>query len=196
LQIILRKGIAMTDSNVPVRERRGFLAKLFAVAGGSAALLAPTALGTAVFLNPLGQKGQSGDFRKLTTLDALPEDGSPMKVSVIAERTDAWNRFPNESIGAVYLRKNMKDGHAEVEALQVVCPHAGCSIMYESGEKGGKFYCPCHGASFDPAGKRTDAVSQSPRDMDSLEVEIRNAQEVWVKFQSFATGTARKVAQG
>ena len=186
----------MTDPNTPIHERRGFLAKLFAIAGGGAALLAPAALGAVSFLNPLRQKGQAGDFFKLASLDILPEDGAPMKFSVVAERVDAWNRYPNESIGAVYLRRTGgKNGKIEVEALQVVCPHAGCSIAYEPGEKGGKFFCPCHGASFDLAGTRTDQTSQSPRDMDALDVEIRNAGEVWVKFQSFATGTARKSAQ-
>jgi menaquinol-cytochrome c reductase iron-sulfur subunit len=186
----------MTDPNTPIQERRGFLAKMFAIVGGGAALLVPAALGAAAFLNPLRQKGQAGEFRKLATLDVLPEDGTPMKFSVIAERTDAWNRYPNESIGAVYLRRaGKKDGKDAVEALQVICPHAGCSIMYESGEKGGKFYCPCHGASFDLAGARTDHTSQSPRDMDALEVEIRHAGEIWVKFQSFATGTSQKKAQ-
>ncbi len=32
--------------------------------------------------------------------------------------------------------------------------------------------------------------------MDSLEVEIRNNSEVWVKFQTFDVGTAKKVASG
>jgi menaquinol-cytochrome c reductase iron-sulfur subunit len=183
-----------TESNSPLQERRGFLAKLFAIVGGGAALLVPAALGTASFLNPLRQKGQVGEFRKLTVLDVLPEDGAPMKFSIVAERSDAWNRYPNESIGAVYLRTPDKKS-GKVEALQVVCPHAGCSIMYEPNEKGGKFYCPCHSASFDLAGTRTDQTSPSPRNMDALEVEIRNGNEVWVKFQSFVTGTSQKKAQ-
>jgi menaquinol-cytochrome c reductase iron-sulfur subunit len=186
----------MTEPKIPLRERRGFLAKTIAILGGGAALLAPAALGAVSFLNPLRQKGQAGEFFKLAALDALPEDGTPMKFSVVAERSDAWNRYPNESIGAVYLRRiGKKNGKVAVEALQVVCPHAGCSIMHEPGEKGGKFFCPCHNASFDLAGTRTDQTSPSPRDMDALESEIRNGGEVWVKFQSFVTGTAQKTAQ-
>jgi menaquinol-cytochrome c reductase iron-sulfur subunit len=187
----------MNDPNTPLQERRSFLAKFFAVAGGGAALLVPTALGVVSFFSPLlRQKKHAGDFLKLATLDVLPEDGAPMKFAVIAERTDAWNRYPNESIGAVYLRQlGKKDGKDEVEALQVICPHAGCSIMYEPGEKGGKFFCPCHAAAFDLAGMRTEPSSQSPRDMDTLETEIRNGNEVWVKFQTFATGTSKKNAQ-
>ena len=186
----------MSDPNAPIRERRGFLAKLFAIVGGGAALLVPAALGAVSFFNPLRRKGLAGEFRKLAMLDSLREDGTPTKVSIIAERVDAWNRFPNESVGAVYLRRTgKKDGKVEVEALQVICPHAGCSIAYESNEKGGIFYCPCHSASFDLDGTRSDAASPSPRDMDSLEVEIRNGNEVWVKFQTFASGTSKKTAQ-
>ena len=130
---------------------------------------------------------------RLASLDTVPTDGAPIKVPVIADRTDAWNVFPNAPIGAVYFRRTGKD---QVEALQVVCPHAGCSINFEGSATQGKFFCPCHAASFDLAGRRTDPTSPSPRNMDSLEVEIRNKNEVWVKFQTFGVGTAKKIAQG
>jgi menaquinol-cytochrome c reductase iron-sulfur subunit len=171
--------------------RRGFLAQALAVLCGGFALLIPAAAGALAFLNPLRQKSTSGQFMRLAALDVLPSDGTPQKVPVVADRIDGWNRYPLEPIGAVFL--SHKNG--KVSALQVVCPHAGCSINYESAS-GGKFFCPCHAASFDLAGKRTDATSPSPRDMDSLEVEIRNKNEVWVKFQTFALGKSAKVAQG
>jgi len=145
--------------------------------------------GVVTFLNPLRQKSQGGQFVRLASLEAIPQDGSPLKTPVIADRTDAWSRFPAEPIGAVFLRRS----NGNVAALQVICPHAGCSINYDAA--GRKYFCPCHAASFDLAGKRTDATSPSPRNMDSLEVEIRNKNEVWVKFQTFGVGTAKKVAQ-
>jgi Rieske Fe-S protein len=183
----------MSTPTIP--ERRGFLAKMFALVGGGAALLAPAALGVASFLNPLRQKGQSGDF-DVAKLDALPEDGSPVKFPIIGERIDAWSRSPRQAIGAVYLRRiRQADGSEKVEALQVVCPHAGCTILYESSTEGGKFFCPCHRASFDLAGKRADAVSPSPRDMDSLDTKILDDGTIQVKFRSFASGTAEKRAQ-
>jgi menaquinol-cytochrome c reductase iron-sulfur subunit len=172
--------------------RRGFLGRAAAVICGGFALLVPTAVSIAAFLNPLRQKSQSGQFMRLVSLEVLPEDGTPRKVPVIADRTDAWNTYPAEPIGAVFLRRK----GAEISALQVICPHAGCSINYESSSSGGKFFCPCHAASFDLAGKRTDATSPSPRDMDTLDVEVRNKNEVWVKFETFGVGTAKKVAQG
>jgi menaquinol-cytochrome c reductase iron-sulfur subunit len=172
--------------------RRGFLAQAAAILGGTLVLLVSAVTGIVAFLNPLRQKSQSGQFLRLASLSVLPEDGTPQKVPVIADRTDAWSRFPAEPIGAVFLRRTGQ----QVTAMQVVCPHAGCSINFEGSTQGGKFFCPCHRASFDIAGKRTDAVSPSPRDMDSLEVEIRNQSEVWVKFQTFALGTPNATAQG
>jgi menaquinol-cytochrome c reductase iron-sulfur subunit len=169
------------------------LARFTAILAGAAAMLTPAAAGIIAFLNPLRQKTRAGEFIRVTNLDSLPEDGSPQKFPVIADRRDAWNLFPNEPIGAVYLRRT---GNNKVEALQVVCPHAGCTIMLESGKDGKKFLCPCHTACFDLAGKRLDAASPSPRDMDSLDAEIRENNEVWVKFQNFTPGISRKFAQG
>ncbi|MCX5772583.1 MAG: Rieske (2Fe-2S) protein [Candidatus Hydrogenedentes bacterium] len=172
--------------------RRCFFVQAGALFFGGVAALVPAAVGVIAFLNPLRQKGQAGGFIKAGPLAAVPEDGTPRRFALIADRIDAWNRFANEPIGAVYLRR-LPAG--QLQALQAICPHAGCSINYEGAAQGGKFFCPCHGASFDLAGQRTDSTSPSPRDMDALEVEIRNGGEVWVKFQNFRTGTSKKVAQ-
>jgi menaquinol-cytochrome c reductase iron-sulfur subunit len=173
--------------------RRGFLGKATAIVCGVAALAVPTTVGAVAFLNPLRQKSQGGQFMRLASLDAIPTDGTPLKVSVIADRTDAWNRFPKEAIGAVFLSRTVGRPGAVPTALQVICPHAGCSIAFDA--SGRKYFCPCHAASFDLAGNRTDMTSPSPRNMDTLEVEVRNKNEVWVKFQTFVIGTAEKVAQ-
>jgi menaquinol-cytochrome c reductase iron-sulfur subunit len=168
--------------------RRGFIAKAVALLIGAAAYLPPVAAGAWVFLNPLRQKSQGGRMFRLATLETLDE--VPKKFPVIADRTDAWNRFPNEPVGAVYLRKT---GDDKVEAIHVVCPHAGCSVQYQA--EGKKFFCPCHSASFDLAGARLDETSPSPRNLDTLDVEIRDGNEVWVKFANFRTGTPEKIEE-
>ncbi len=175
-------------------DRRRFITKTIALVCGGFSLLVPAAIGVVAFLNPLRQKSTGGDFMKLASLEVLSEDGTPRKFPVVADRSDAWNRFPDEPIGAVFLRRTAEN---KVEAFQVVCPHAGCSIVYEAstGEEPGKFFCPCHAAGFGLGGERLDKTSPSPRDMDSLEVEVRNNTEVWVKFQNFQSGTAKKVVQ-
>ncbi|MBN2024249.1 MAG: Rieske 2Fe-2S domain-containing protein [Pirellulales bacterium] len=171
--------------------RRGFLSKLLALALGALALAVPAVVGLISALNPLRVKGQGGRFFRVTSLDALPEDGTPRRFPIIADRKDAWTLFPNQPIGSVFLRRT---GPSEVKALAVICPHAGCFIDFDA--KAGGFLCPCHMAHFDLDGKRTDEQSQSPRDMDPLEeVEIRDKRDVYVKFQRFQTGTPQRIVE-
>jgi len=184
-----RESGCRCDSIGSANPRRKFLQNTLALASGGLALAAPALAGLAALLNPLRTKSKAGQFIRVASLDALSEAGPPMAVSVVADRTDAWNRFPNEPIGALFLQRTGSD---RVEALSVVCPHAGCSVQYESAQ--GKFFCPCHAANFDLAGKRLDETSASPRDLDSLETEVR-AGEVWVRFQSFRAGIAEKVEE-
>jgi len=112
-----------------------------------------------------------------------------VKTPAIMDRVDAWNRFPKQPVGAVFLRRTARD---QVLALQVVCPHAGCFVDYDEAKQ--RFFCPCHKASFDLEGKRLEASSESPRDLDTLEVEVRGS-EVWVKFERFQPGTSDKIPQ-
>lgn len=180
------------NGNNDCEHRRGFIAVVLALI----AMATPLLIGLIAWLNPMRQKGQAGRFFRIATTDALPEDGTPRKFPVIADRKDAWTIFPNEPIGSVFLsRVGSKSGKPEdLQALCVICPHAGCFIGYD--EKSNNFLCPCHTAYFDLCGKRTDAKSQSPRDMDALdEIEIRNGNEIWVKFQNFRTGSSAKVAK-
>ena len=172
--------------------RRGFLAQAIAVVLGAVALLVPAVVGIVAFLNPLRQKGLAGEFMRLTSLDVLPEDGTPRKFPIIADRTDAWNRFPNEPIGAVFLRRT---GANEVQAFNVICPHEGCAVQFQASPEGGKFFCPCHAANFSLDGTVLDTPPISPRRLDELAAEIRNGTEVWVKFQNFKWGTSEKEAK-
>ena len=175
----------------PNTPRRGVLGSFLAWVLGLCALGPSFVAGIAAFLSPLAGKAQKGLLLRLTTLDNLPKDGTPRKFPVIAEKRNGWT-FSREPVGAVYLRL-LPNG--DIQALHVVCPHAGCAIEYRAGDASGKegqFVCPCHLAHFDLSGKRLDAVSPSPRDMDTLRVELRDT-EVWVEFQNFQLGTAVKI---
>lgn len=172
----------------PTDERRGFCTNAIALLLGGAACLAPAAVGVYTFLAaPFQRKSQAGRSFPLTSLASLAVGDPPKKFSILADRDDAWNHFPNQPIGSVLLRRTAED---EVLAINVVCPHAGCSVQYEAADD--KLYCPCHRASFDLSGKRLDATSPSPRDLDTLQVKITDGQ-VWVQFRNFQTGSSRKV---
>jgi menaquinol-cytochrome c reductase iron-sulfur subunit len=164
--------------------RRGFLGVLAALGLAAVAYLTPVLAALAAVLHPLRGQGQAARFFKLGLLDALPEDGTPHKAAVIADRSDAWTRFPREPIGSVFLRRL---GKTEVEAVHTTCPHAGCSVGYDAEKK--IFFCPCHRATFALDGKRLDSNSPSPRDLDTLPVKIED-RAVWVQFQNFRVGVA------
>ena len=162
-------------------ERRGFIKFLCIVIGGIVSAV-PFGAGIWAYINPLTrEKGVDGDgFLKITSLDAIPDDGTPAKFSVIADKEDAWNKFKNISVGAIYLRKEA----GKVKALHTVCPHLGCFIDYRSTKS--DFFCPCHNSNFKLDGSIVSGVS--PRPMDPLKIEISNKVEVWVKFQNFQPG--------
>ena len=125
---------------------------------------------------------------RVTTLEALPNDGVPRKFPVLATRVDAWNTFNQVAIGAVYL---LRTSDNQLQAFNVVCPHAGCFVDYLP-EKG-HYSCPCHNSTFALNGKISDPSSPSPRAMDKLSAQIRNETEVWVKFQNFQAGEPRQI---
>ncbi len=180
----------MTDQPNPAdSDRRGFLKGTGAVILGAGALSVPVGAGLAVFLEKQPTNAATGSFIRITSLEALPEDGVPRKFSILAERTNAWNRESAAPIGAIYLRR-LKEN--KVEAFNVICPHAGCLVEY-AGERD-SYLCPCHESTFALDGSINDPKSPSPRGLDALEVEIRDETEVWVRFQNFRTGSSQKVA--
>jgi menaquinol-cytochrome c reductase iron-sulfur subunit len=168
--------------------RRGFLRGLGAIALGLGAVLVPLVTGLVTFLSPLRRRAGAADEVRITTLDGLPEDGVPRRFPVVTTQQMGWTRTPNARVGAVFLRRT---GPEQVEALNVICPHAGCVVRYASEAE--EFQCPCHKSSFDLAGRIAGQSSPSPRDLDTLDVEIREGNEVWVRFQNFRTGRADKV---
>jgi Rieske Fe-S protein len=78
---------------------------------------------------------------------------------------------------------------SEVRAFNAACPHVSGPITWR--EESQDFYCPLHESRFGPDGARLAVASPSPRDLDSLEVELRE-REVWVRFQNFTPNTGEK----
>ena len=169
-------------------QRRAFVKKAGAVLLGGLAAAIPATAGLTVFLDPLRRRGHSGDFVRVASVDSVPPDGIPRKFSVVADRVDAWNKSPHVPIGAIYLRRTQD---SKFEALNVVCPHAGCFVDFVAGEKA--FSCPCHNSKFALDGAIADPKSPSPRALDALAVEIRNETEIWVNFQNFLAGKRERI---
>jgi menaquinol-cytochrome c reductase iron-sulfur subunit len=168
--------------------RREFCKKICAACAGGLVTVVPVAAGVTVFLDPLRLQSASLGAIWVTTMDAIPADGVPRKFPVLASRVDAWNKFSQVPIGAVYLRR---PNASDVQALNVVCPHAGCFVDFLPGRM--IFECPCHKSVFNLDGQIATKNSPAPRPMDSLTVELRNGKEIWVKFQNYEAGHAQKI---
>jgi len=179
--------------------RRAFLGTSIAAGAiGAALALFPLGSGALVLLDPLRKRkaggesegGEGGAFLRIATLDSLPADGTPVQVPVISDLTDAWNREPNQPIGAVYLSRSGD----EVKCFNAICPHAGCFVGYSAERK--IYQCPCHTSSFKLDGSII-APSPSPRDMDELEVDSERLKtgEVWIRFVNFLSGKHDRVAK-
>jgi menaquinol-cytochrome c reductase iron-sulfur subunit len=175
-----------SDGPKEAEPRRNFLAAAGAVVVGAIAAAVPLGAGVTALLDPLRRRAGDSDMVLVTKLSAVPEDGSPRKFTVTTDRVDAWATYENTPVGAVYLRRT----DAGILALNTVCPHAGCFVGVAPDRS--RFACPCHKSSFDLDGAVNDPASPSPRDMDSLEVDVRNGDEVWVRFQHFLPGREDK----
>jgi menaquinol-cytochrome c reductase iron-sulfur subunit len=183
--------VSIKTSDAP-SNRRAFFAAAAAILAGAIAVLTPIGVGIASFLTPLFRKNSSSKVR-VALLDQVPDDGRPRYFPVIADREDAWTRYPAQRIGAVYLIRQA--GEEKPTAFTAKCPHAGCFIGYTPGED--LFKCPCHTSSFKLDGTRARGDAEvSPRDMDALPVDIKTVKtadgqelaEVWVEFIDFQTG--------
>ncbi|HJT33000.1 MAG TPA: Rieske 2Fe-2S domain-containing protein [Pirellulales bacterium] len=195
-QAAAREPISANDE-----PRRGFLGKAAAVVIGGLIAVFPAAAGMFTFCDPLrararggngGDKEKPGRLVRVTSLEAVPDDGVPRQFPVIADRQDAWNRFPDEAIGAVYLRRTK--GSEGVEAFNAICPHAGCFVNFD--RKQNVYQCPCHDSSFDLSGKCQHGPS--PRSLDALDTELRPAgkeQYIWVRFVNYYAGKKEQIAK-
>jgi Rieske Fe-S protein len=163
--------------------------RLLAVVCGGIAGAVPFLSGLVVILDPLRRKADGKGFLRVTTLDSVPEDGIARYFPVVTDRTDAWNRYLDEPIGAVFLRR--EPGATELQCFNAICPHAGCFVDFNIPDK--QFSCPCHDSKFQPNGVRLNPEScPSPRDLDTLAVELKDG-VVWVDFKNFLTATPDKV---
>ena len=171
-----------------VGDRREFLKSAACVALGGACMLAPVAVGVTVLLGPLRLPPPDGLWVQLTKLDGLTVGAEPRLFQVFIERTDAWTRHARNAVGSVFLER-LDD--KTVRAFQSACPHLGCAVEWRKEQK--DYFCPCHNSAFSQEGKIIPP-SPSARNLDTLDVEIREDNQVWVKFQNFKAGVKEKLA--
>ena len=64
-------------------------------------------------------------------------DSVPREFSVVTDRHDAWTLEENVKLGSVWL---IKRASGKVDCFSTVCPHLGCAVDYDAGNK--RFACP------------------------------------------------------
>ena len=166
--------------------RRGFFVKAAAVVIGGIVGLFPFLTGLVVFSDPWRRKSAGGKWFLVGSIDSL-KAGIPQRVAIVGTRRDAWSEYRDEPIGAVFLVAG--PGKTKVEAFNTTCPHLGCSVGFQPAKD--CFVCPCHTSAFNLQGETLNPVS--PRNMDSLECEVRKSGEIWVKYEDFVSGTSHKI---
>lgn len=197
-----------SDASPPGEPRRNFIVQFLAAAIGAVVGAVPAVFGTLFFLDPLIRKPEpaeaggdggnedgrprkvDGYIRMAVSVDALEENGPPQRYTVFDDIIDAWNKFPNQPIGSVWLRKI----EGQVIAFNTICPHLGCAIEHRSAEN--DFYCPCHTSAFELDGKKKNPIP--PRDMDDLDIKYEGEDwiqpgEIWIKYENYRAATSEKV---
>jgi len=161
----------------------------------NAAIVGASAFAALSFLAyPLARKRKASEYVRVAPLSAL-NSSAPTRVAVMAERSDAFLRFPVSPVGQVWLDADagVESSSAQVRCLQTICPHLGCSIEYVPDRAG--YACPCHTSDFSRDGRRL--TGPSPRDMDELECRVSDPDgegQRWVeiRYQQFRTGMAER----
>ena len=192
-----------TESAAIGQPRRNFMVEFLAAAIGVVVGVVPAITGGLFFLHPLFKgkdeknadtasrpdapvKDDKGRLKTSVTLESLPDDGTPLQLKMLDDIVDAWNLFPNQEIGSIWIRK-VGD---QVIAFNTICPHLGCAVEHRAAK--GDFYCPCHLSSFDLDGKTQNEIP--PRDMDTLDVAVKDDGTVWVKYEKFRGAISEKVS--
>ena len=184
---------ASTSTDSQHTPRRGFLAAAGAIVIGALVSLTPLVAGIAFFLDPILRRranfkgGDADGFLSVTKLADLPDDGTPLRFVLRADKIDAWNEFKDQTIGTVYLRKMPGD---QIIAFNDTCPHLGCKVDYQEGKQ--EFLCPCHASAFDLDGKPINKIP--PRGLDTLKSKVDSSGQVWIKYQEFQSGIEKQEA--
>ncbi len=185
------------DTSPQGDDRRDFLLKAGSICAGCALAGIPVAAGLRVIAHPVTKAeaaagiGGEAPFIPVTSLDALPLDGTPQKFTVRADKSDAWSRFPNQVIGAVFLRRiSAENDESAIQAFNVVCPHLGCAIEFRDENR--DYFCPCHNSAFALEDGIQEQGSPSARGMDELAIRIEGNGEIAVQFQNFVMGIKEK----
>lgn len=139
--------------------RRALIAFVNTLLGVIGAALA--ALLGAFALRPATAQANGRWIRAGTTDDLKPDVPVPRVVSV--PRVDGWYR--ERARQTVFI---VWDGSQTIRALSATCTHLGCQVAWDAAAE--RFNCPCHGGTYDAAGRVLGGPP--PRPLDAVEARL------------------------
>jgi len=129
-----------SDAETPAPGRRDFLsrASTLLMAGGLATGYGACGAMGARYLFPAARRERRWQFLARAADVRVGES--------LSYRSPAGER--------IAVARRAERGSAEdFVALSSTCPHLGCQVHWQAGEK--RFFCPCHNGTFDPEGRAT-----------------------------------------
>lgn len=147
--------------------------------------------GMAMLFDPLRRSSKQRKWFRLAKLSDI-EIGRPQKVVIIDRRVDAWVRYPEGPVGAVWVHRREDD---TVDVFSVVCPHLGCAVEHQAGEH--QYFCPCHEASYAEDGSIIAGPQQRGLDKLDMKIEMEGPDKIIkIVVEKFELGIPEKVRLG
>lgn len=167
--------------------RRFFLALLTRLLGLATAV-AVAVPGLRLLADPLRKRGGATQRFRIAKLDDLPV-GTPVRLAIRGKKVDAWKVHPEQVLGYVWvLRPSEGEADKGLLVFSATCPHLGCVVDFRSEKH--RFYCPCHGAVFEPDGTPVPSselryANPAPRSLDPLPYELVRDEDgtAWVEVE-------------
>ena len=116
---------------------------------------------------PSGQGASASATPAATASPVASPTGT--KIGALADlQSQGFLNFTDPATGDPAVAVSLAGG--SVAAFDAVCTHAGCTVVYDSGQK--VLWCPCHGAAFDPANGAAVVAGPAPTPLVSIPVQV------------------------
>ncbi|HUZ88073.1 MAG TPA: TQO small subunit DoxD [Candidatus Baltobacterales bacterium] len=91
------------------------------------------------------------------------------KIGALADlQSQGFLNFTDPATGDPAVAVSLSGGG--VVAFDAVCTHAGCQVVYDTGQK--LLACPCHGAEFDPSHGAAVVAGPAPTPLAAIAVQV------------------------
>ena len=112
----------------------------------------------------------------------------PLKIELVAPLLkDGWTAARDVLVGAAFVRRTGPKP-ADLDARSAVCPHLGCAVSYDTGQK--NYLCPCHDSRFAITGAKLTGPSE--RGLDDLPIQLTKDGRLKLTWLRYKLGSTTK----